>query len=245
MVGSQGWRKFSHDPRVLLWSVEANLSATKVLSDPDMDQWYRHQRTWFVGVDALPNLRDGSVNGVPLEGPWDVAGPWHPAQLSVVYQGYPRRDEGESAAAHKFRIDRCAAHLDGLLAEGPDKRRYLREPHAFVLGIALNDVPDGASPLVVWEGSQDIIRSAFTEVYQGIEPRHWRDLDVTQTYQAARREVFERCTPVEVPLQPGEAVLVHRLAIHGVAPWRAGPGDRRIAYFRPLMPDVAGWLTAD
>jgi hypothetical protein len=39
---------------------------------------------------------------------------------------------------------------------------------------------------------------------------------------------------------------MHRHLLHGVAPWAAGakapPEGRIIAYFRPLMPDVASWL---
>jgi hypothetical protein len=31
-----------------------------------------------------------------------------------------------------------AAHVDGLLAEGPEKRRYVREPHAYILGVTLS-----------------------------------------------------------------------------------------------------------
>jgi len=242
VVGPQGYRVFPFDARVLRWSVKAQDVAGAVLDDPAMAHWYRHQRTWFVGVDALPNGADGSIEGVPLEGPWDVTGPWHRAQVSGVFQGYPGRDAEESAAAHRFRIDRCAAHLDGILAEGPEKRRYLREPHAFVLGIALNEVAEGASPLVIWPGSQEIIRAAFAKLYQGVAPEDWGDVDVTQGYQAARRAVFETITPVEVPLQPGEAVLVHRLAIHGVAPWTAGEGHRAVAYFRPEVDQMGDWL---
>ena len=45
----------------------------------------------------------------------------------------------------------------------------------------------------------------------------------------------------------GEAVVLHRLLIHGVAPWAEGaqaaaPG-RSIAYFRPVMGSVAEWLS--
>lgn len=247
MVRAAGWLRFGFDPRVARWAKAAAVAAERVLVDPTLAQWYRHQRTWFVGVDALPNGPDGAIGGVPLAGPWDVTGPWHRAQLSVVYEGYPKRDAGESAAAHGFRIRRCAAHLDGLLAEGPDKRRFLREPHAFVLGIALNAVPEGAAPLVVWEGSHEVIRAAFADMFAGVAPKDWADVDVTDGYKAARARVFETCPKVEVPLQPGEAVLVHRLAVHGVAPWGAGAGagDRRIAYFRPLLDDPAEWLSRD
>jgi hypothetical protein len=54
-----------------------------------------------------------------------VAGPLplHRAQVSVTYPGYPAPDPEESDAAHRFRRDRDAAHLDGLLPVGPEKRR--------------------------------------------------------------------------------------------------------------------------
>jgi hypothetical protein len=52
-----------------------------------------------------------------------------------------------------------------------------------------------------------------------------------------------------VPAQPGEAVLVHRLALHGVAPWQKGatapPEGRMIAYFRPEFQGLGDdWLSA-
>ena len=70
---------------------------------------------------------------------------------------------------------------------------------------------------------------------------------MTTAYAAARREVFQTCRRVTLPARPGEAMLMHRLTLHGVAPWAAGaqaaPEGRIIAYFRPQLPDVASWLT--
>ncbi|MBE0554438.1 MAG: hypothetical protein IH625_12180, partial [Rhodobacteraceae bacterium] len=44
------------------------------------------------------------------------------------------------------------------------------------------------------------------------------------------------------------ATLMHRLCLHGVAPWADGaiaaPEGRVIAYFRPELASVADWLTA-
>ena len=41
-------------------------------------------------------------------------------------------------------------------------------------------------------------------------------------------------------------VLLHRLTIHGVAPWaeaaEAPPEGRIVAYFRPLMASVQDWI---
>ena len=77
----------------------------------------------------------------------------------------------------------------------------------------------------------------------------WPDADLTEVYQAARREAFETCARVTLPTRPGTAYLVHRLALHGVAPWGHGatapPEGRMIAYFRPEFPTgTRDWLEA-
>ena len=43
----------------------------------------------------------------------------HPAQLSVIYPGYPKPRVGESEAAGRYRAKRDAAHLDWLKMELP------------------------------------------------------------------------------------------------------------------------------
>jgi hypothetical protein len=161
----------------------------------------------------------------------------------VIYPGYPRQDVGESDAAHRFRIKRDAAHVDGLLPEGSAKRRHLREPHAFILGLSLNHVTQ--SPLVVWPGSHVLMRESFVAAFAGVDPDHWGDVDVTDTYQATRAKVFAQCPRVEVPSKPGEAVLLDRHLVHGVAPWGedTGPAEgRMIAYFRPQFTRIGDWL---
>jgi len=248
---ARGFAVLPHDPAVARWAVAARLAALEVTGDPvQQERWLRHGQTWFVGVDALPTAPDGSIGGVPLAGAWraQVRLPqvWHRAQVSVVYPGYPGRDPADTDAAHAFRRDRDAAHLDGLLAEGPDKRRYLREPHGFILGLPLNRADPAASPLVVWEGSHRIIQDAFALCYAGIAPQDRAGTDVTAVYQAARRAVFARCARRVVWAAPGQAVLMHRMAVHGVAPWQAGaaaPAEgRMVAYFRPVLDDPAEWL---
>jgi hypothetical protein len=249
-----GFMVLPWDPAVADWATAAYPEALKITADPAQQaRWLRHGGTWFVGVDALPNAPDGSIGGAALGGGWQdvIRRPphWHKAQLSVIYPGYPRRDADETDVAHRFRLTRDAAHLDGLLAEGPDKRRHLREPHGFILGIGLNAVDSGASPLVVWEGSHHVIRAAFATAFAGVRPQDWGDLDVTDIYQAARAQVFAACPRRVMTPGFGQAVLVHRLAIHGVAPWEtraaASPAGRMVAYFRPLLPDPADWLMAD
>ena len=241
-LAEDGFAVFAHDDAVAAWAAAAKVAGEKVLAQ---DAARRHGGTWFVGVDALPNAPDGSVAGIPLAGAWraQVAVPqvWHRAQLSVVFPGYPQRDTGESEAAHRFRRNRDAAHVDGLLPEGPEKRRHLREPHGFILGLPLDDVK--ASPLVVWPGSHLMMRAAFRASFDGIDPAQWGDKDVTEVYQSTRRAVFEGCDRVEVIASPGQAILLDRHLVHGVAPWAKDiPGNKRmIAYFRPQIP-ARDWL---
>lgn len=210
----------------------------------------RHGGTWFVGLDALPNAPDGSIGGVPLTGGWQriVSAPnlwhpdlWHPAQLSVVFPGYPGRDPDDSDAAHRYRRDRGAAHLDGLHGIGPDKRRFLREPHAFILGLPLDH--SRAAPLLVWPGSHTIMGDALRAAVAGRDPGQ---VDLTDAYIAARRTVFDRITPLPLRAGPGDAILLHRHLLHGVDNWRAedggGSSHRMIAYFRPLLATMDAWM---
>jgi len=173
---------------------------------------------------------------------------WDRAQVSVCYPGYPKPWEKESEAAFRFRRDRCAAHLDGLLPEGPERRRHLREHHLFILGVPMAEADPEAAPFVIWEGSHEIVRQWFRRVYDGRPAGNRGDLDVTDSYHALRREIFETCPRVPIRRRPGEAFLVHRLALHGVAPWAdgagAGPDGRMIVYFRPTMGDAEQWLEA-
>lgn len=249
-LAETGWTTFAFDAATFAWSQAAERAGRAALADPALAHWHQCEGTWFVGVDALPNDAGGAVGGVALAGPAiDALAPLprlHPAQVSVVFPGYPRPRAGESAAAFRYRQTRDAAHVDGIIAEGPARRRHLREPHAWILGLPLSDSPAGAAPLVVWEGSHHIMREAFARAFDGVAPEHWGDVDVTGIYQDARRRVFETCRRVPVHARPGEAYVIHRLALHGVAPWSApdGPG-RMIAYFRPLVERVADWLKPD
>jgi hypothetical protein len=112
------------------------------------------------------------------------------------------------------------------------------------LGLPLN--LSDASPLVVWEGSHLILQAALREALAPHKPETWGDVDVTQAYTAARRRIFDTCPRIPLQVRPGEATLLHRLTLHGVAPWEAGatapPEGRIIAYFRPLMGSVQDWL---
>ena len=207
-------------------------------------RWLRHGGTWFVGVDALPNDATGAVGGVPFPADLQALLPpmagFHPGQLSVCYEGYPRQDAGESDAAHRYRRRRDGAHVDGLILEAG--RRFPREPHAFVLGLALTPAPP--APLVVWRGSHHLMGAAFRDRIGRGDPR---DVDVTDTYVETRRTCFEEYARVVVEMAPGGAVLVHRLALHGIAPHDPAhvmpEAGRQMAYFRPLSADPAEWLS--
>lgn len=246
-----GWQVFARDPRVADWVAAARPLADAAIRDPANAEWMQCEGTWFVGVDALPNDAEGRVpGGPPLEAPaldlWRAMGravpPLHRAQVSVTWPGYPRPRAGESESAFRYRRDRCAAHVDGLLPMGPERRRMLQEPHAFILGLPLASAPDGAAPLVVWEGSHRIVARHLDPVLRGAaDPMA---VDLTEAYHAARREVFARCTPFRIQAQPGQCVMLHHLVLHGIAPWTApASGQRMVAYLRPEWPGgAAEWI---
>lgn len=231
--------------------------ARRAIKDPRNAKWLRCGGTWFVGVNALPNDSLGAVASGPrltgkaldfIRDAFDLTDVgWDRAQLSVCYPGYPRRG-AESEAAYRYRCERDAAHVDGLLPEGPDRRRHLREYHSFVLGIPLVASSPDASPFVIWEGSHEIVRDTFQKCFDGIPPERWGDKDITNAYHNLRRKVFDRCERVEVWAEPGEAYLAHRLSLHGIAPWgesaSATDDGRMICYFRPEVWDPGRWLTA-
>lgn len=243
-----GWRRIRH-PAIGVWAAAALPVAVRALAETG--EPLRCGGTWAVGLDLLPNAADGSVGGVPL--PWQVLNlppePLHRAQLSTTHPGYPRPSPDETDAAYRFRLKRDSAHLDGLLPIGPDRQRQIREPHGWILGLALNETSPDAAPLVVWEGSHLVMQSALREALSHHPAETWGEVDLTAPYQAARAEVFRRCPRVELPAWPGEATVLHRHLIHGVAPWQEGanapPEGRIVAYFRPLMGSVAAWLAAD
>lgn len=244
-TGATGWRRIGPHPAIAAWAEAARgPAAAGVTASAD----WRCGGTWCVGLEALPNAQDGSVGGVAL--PWDVLGlhpqPLHRAQVSTTRAGYPQPSPTETEAAFRFRRDRDSAHLDGLLASGAAKRRYVKEPHGWILGLPLNAADAQAAPLVVWEGSHRILQEALMQVLAAHDPATWGEVDITDAYTAARKRVFDTCRRVALPGRVGEAVILHRLLIHGVAPWGDGAGadepGRMVAYFRPELPSVADWL---
>ena len=265
-LASRGWARFAPDLALAPWVAAARLAAQDAIRQSP-DPW-RCGDTWFAGVDALPNDAAGAVAGtasgtgagaaVALRGAAiDTVHaafaplPLHRAQLSVTRPGYPQPWSGESDQAFGYRLRRDAAHLDGLLPIGPSRRRMLREPHAFILGLPLTGADPQAAPLALWEGSHRIMRRALAAALADIAPSRWADTDITDAYHAARREVFQTCTRLTLQPMPGETLLVHRLTLHGIAPWADGAGappeGRMIAYFRPEFPAqrLSDWLFSD
>lgn len=259
---SRGWVRFPADPVLRDWVERVREPALAQSEREDSrSQWLRCGGTWFAGVNALPNEPDGAIPeaGVPaLAGEavravaamlGGVSIKWDRAQVSICYPGYPRHSGEESRAAFDYRLRRHAAHVDGFARSDPGRRRKLSETHGFVLGIPLTATDPAASPLSVWEGSHRILRETLRRAYAGVAPEDWRSIDITDAYIAARRSCFERCRRVSVSASPGEAYLVHRLALHGITPWKA-PADappRAVAYFRPdPFPGQSPewWLTA-
>ena len=239
-----GWRRV-RSGGIARWAAAAAPVARAAVEGSAVP--WRCGGTWFVGLDALPNGPDGRIGDV--EFPWNDMGlrpvPLHPGQLSVTRAGYPRPSGDEGEAGYRFRLLRDSAHLDGLLPIGPDKRRMVKEPHAWILGVPLNAADAGAAPLVVWEGSQEVMADALRAAFAGAAGA-LEDHDITEAYKVARKRVFDTCRRVELPGRPGEAVILHRHLVHGVAPWsegaRAEPPGRVVCYFRPLLPSVADWL---
>ncbi|MBU3261214.1 hypothetical protein KPG71_14410 [Roseovarius sp. PS-C2] len=251
-----GWVRFAPEDSVRDWAHAARVVAAERVADAgEQSKWLQCGGTWFVGVDTLPNGPDGTVGrSAPLRGAATElarrlygALPLHCGQVSVIYPGYPRPRDGESDAAFGYRAKRDAAHVDGVLAVGPDRRRMLKERHAYILGLPLTSCDAGASPFVIWEGSHLIMRDMFMAALGQWPETEWAGVDLTAVYQAARRALFDKCKRVEIAAKPGEAYLVHRFALHGVAPWAEGaqaPEEgRMIVYFRPeFIGGTRDWL---
>jgi len=256
-----GWCKFSYDETVAEWIHHSIDAARDCVSDTQNAHWFRYQNTWFAGVNVLGNDKRGAVpGGIALGGKaiefigenlglTDIE--WDAAQVSVIYPGYPKPSDKESEAAFHYRLHRDAAHVDGIQHKGVQRRRFLGETHAFVLGVPMVETSPGAGPLVVWQGSHEIVRRTFVEAFGDIPSEQWSTVDVTEIYQAMRRRIFQSCPRIEVWTRPGETYLIHRLSLHGMAGWpneeahsldgRTLDG-RMICYFRPNILSPQQWL---
>lgn len=253
---TRGWTVFAYDVAIEAWAEACAPVAERLSNDPEHAHWWRCDGTWFAGVNVLPNDAHGGVRGEvpPLSGTAlsfikqslgfeGVA--FDAAQISTVTPGYPALGEEDTEASWRYRVKRCAAHVDGLERSMPDRRRKLSETHGFLLGIPLSNASAEQGAFVVWEGSHEIMRAAFRERFADAPPEEWRSLDITEAYTEARKHVFETCMPFEIAPGLGSAYVMHPLALHGVAPWRSGEGPARaVAYFRPdpFGGDPQKWL---
>ena len=119
----------------------------------------------------------------------------------------------------------------------------------FILGLPINEYTHDESPPVVWEGSHNIVQQTFHNLLSEHPSDSWCDIDVTKTYQSMRKTIFKTCKRREILAKPGEAYVIHRLSLHGVAPWKASASsksnNRMICYFRPEMTNKDQWLQPD
>ncbi|MEO1612769.1 MAG: hypothetical protein AAFU55_10540, partial [Pseudomonadota bacterium] len=122
-VFSRGWTKLAHDPALAAWAAHADKAAERAEAAAPADM-IRCDGTWYVGVNALPNDAAGRLPGGPpppaavKAAAREVAGrdaEMDRAQASVCRTGYPRKGAEETEAAHRYRLRRDAAHVDGLL----------------------------------------------------------------------------------------------------------------------------------
>ena len=254
----KGWCRFDYDAVLAEWVGHALPFARAAVAEQTNAQWLRCGGTWFAGVNALPNDvagvvgKSGPLRGVAIDFIRKVLGltefDWDTAQVSVCYPRYPLPMPSELPAAFRFRRGRDAAHVDGLLPEGADRRRHLRQHHGFILGLPMVEFDPNASPFVVWEGSHELVRTALAKRFDGLSPERWGVEDVTEVYHQTRRRVFDSCRRVEISARPGEAYVAHRLIVHGVAPWAesasGGTDGRMICYFRPEIGGPRAWLTS-
>lgn len=254
LFGDKGYVKFNYDEQIVKWADCAREKGSEILANPgQLEEWLQCEGTWFVGVDVLPNDSSGGFDEVKLPCIFSKfldkinLKPYHKAQLSVIYPGYPRPRLGDSKSAFEYRLKRDAAHVDGLLPVGAQKRRYLIEPHGVILGVPLNNTHPGASPIVVWKGSHRIMQQEFSKIFSNVPPSDWKNIDVTETYKNARRHCFENCERTVINSPLGSGYALHPLLLHGITPWfssKQGPDSlsRQVAYFRPLLNEVQDWL---
>jgi hypothetical protein len=90
---AQGYLRFPFAPEIARWAEAARGAGVSTLSDPAHAHWWRHRRTWFVGVDALPNDPEGIVPGGP---------PFSGAAIDFI-----RRDLGFTGAWHRAQVSAC------------------------------------------------------------------------------------------------------------------------------------------
>lgn len=249
-----GYRVFDQEQQISDWIASAIKHAQEALVSPDNRHWYRYQNTWFVGVNVLNNRPDGSIGCGPELGGRAISfieqsltnRPIHldRGQISVCFDGYPKKDISEPKTNHAYRLRRDAAHIDGVMKHDGD--RYLVEHHDYILGIAMNMVEAQASPFVVWQGSHRLMQTALCDYLSNYPKDKWRTTPISEVYSQTRKRILNECRRVELALKPGQALVAHRHLLHGTAPWKAvnETEPRMLCFFRPESMTVEQWLTA-
>lgn len=251
-----GWEIFERDADIVQWAAEAKEIVEKKLAQKDFPQKdLRCGGTWFAGVNFLGNSTSGKLETKNLQGKIIASimsrfresfDEWDSAQISICYPGYPKPMASEGVAAFNYRIKKCAAHVDGILPLGNNRRRFVREHHAFIFGIPLSRFNRFASPLVIWEGSHHIILDTFHKIFSSLSSSEWPQLDVTFQYKEARKKVFATCPKKVIWVPLGGCFVLHRMCLHGISPWaknaQAEPCGRIMAYFRPKLLCEKNWI---
>ena len=251
-----GWAVLDPDKEMYEWIDQAKkISQQKLDKNYFIKKQLRCGGTWFVGANFLKNDSHGKLNGVSLKGKavrsivdryGKLFSEWDQAQVSICYRGYPQPSKSETLASFNYRKNYFGAHLDGIIPIGQPKRRYAQQYHTFIFGIPLVNFNAFAAPLVVWEGSHQIMRDAISRRLLKSSVKLWKDLDITEIYQEARKEVFLKCEQKKIVVPLGGTYILHRQVLHGVMPWgkhgRSDEKGRMIAYFRPTLKEPQIWL---
>jgi len=253
----QGWGQLPVSTELEAWQNYTLPFALQRMQAPDLQQWWRYQNTWFVGVNALPNDTNGALDTGPSL-PTDLLKQLtdyvactelalDQAQISACMPGYPKACADEPAASFAFRTQYYAAHLDGLRPLGPERRRHLTEQHSLILGIPLSNHLPEAGPVMVWPGSHKLIQAWLQAEFANVPEPQWLEKDLTHGYQSVRRHILETIQPEPIYTPPGGAYIIHRHAIHGQGLWpeniaNVGNNGRIIAYFRPHLHKPTDWL---
>ena len=110
LFGEKGYREFGYDEQVAKWAEFAKKKGNRILADPaQLQKWLQCEGTWFVGVDVLPNDSRGDFINTQFPNVFKSfmskinLKPYHKAQLSVIFPGYPKPRIGDSEAAFEYR----------------------------------------------------------------------------------------------------------------------------------------------
>ena len=108
---------------------------SRILADPaHLQKWLQCEGTWFVGVDVLPNNSSGDFTNAKLPNVFKSfmdkinLKPYHKAQLSVIFPGYPKPRIGDSEAAFEYRRKEMRLTLMGFYQLVKKKDDILSSP---------------------------------------------------------------------------------------------------------------------